>query len=333
MLLSIIIPVYNLQEYIEDCLKSCLDQDFNDYEIICVNDGSKDDSAVILDRYAEMYPQIIRVIHKENGGVSSARNIGLEHATGRWIWFVDGDDYIAPKCVKVFAENLTEAEDFILLDLDKGELGDLPELTQEELLSSKIEYAEAFRASASKSYAGGAYSYWFKKEILDRGNIRFDERMKYSEDVKFIFQYKLLAKNGGRLFDNVVYFYRSRQGSAMHSVDYEQQISCMNILAKLYHEAMLQNPSLHDVFLNKQLQAMQVIQFNLLFKIRNYNRAKEQLTKWEREGLYPYRIPKLKKKKRKKITSGLKYRLFDALKNFFGRKSIYMFLCRVVCKN
>ncbi len=97
MELSIIIPVYNLENYIEDCLKSCLNQDIEDYEIICVDDGSKDNSPVILDRYAREYPGRIKVFHKENGGVSSARNYGLERAQGDWIWFVDGDDLIQKK--------------------------------------------------------------------------------------------------------------------------------------------------------------------------------------------------------------------------------------------
>ena len=325
--------MYNLQEYIDDCLKSCLDQDFKDYEIICVNDGSKDNSAEILDQYAKMHPQIMKVIHKENGGVSKARNIRLEHATGKWVWFVDGDDYIAKNCVKVFAENLKDEDDFILFDLDKGdESSNLPELKKEDLCSSKIDYVDSFRAAASKSYAGGAYSYWFKKDILERGNIRFDECMKYSEDVKFIFQYELLAKKGGRLFDNVAYYYRVRQGSAMHSVDYEHQIYCMNNLTEIYNDAMQQNPELHDVFLRKCLQAMQVVQFNLLFKIRNYARAREQLTQWEKAGLYPYKVPKLKKIKRKRTTAGFKYRLFDMLKKFYGNKCMYLILCRIFCK-
>ncbi len=98
-----------------------LGQHFKDYEINCANEDLKDNSAEILDKYAKEYPQLIKVVHKENGGVSSARIIGFVNATGKWIRFVDGVDYIAKNCVRVFAESLKDEDDFILFDLDKGD--------------------------------------------------------------------------------------------------------------------------------------------------------------------------------------------------------------------
>ncbi len=93
--LSIVIPAYNVQNVIERCLDSILDQEYHiDVEIIVVNDGSTDNTIGILARYEKRYPDIIRIITKENGGVSSARNVGLAEAQGEWIWFCDADDYI-----------------------------------------------------------------------------------------------------------------------------------------------------------------------------------------------------------------------------------------------
>lgn len=93
--LSIIIPAFNAEEYIARCLNSILDQDYhNDIEIIVVNDGSTDSTGEILKDYSSRYPDSIRIISKENGGVSSARNTGMDSATGEWIWFCDADDYI-----------------------------------------------------------------------------------------------------------------------------------------------------------------------------------------------------------------------------------------------
>lgn len=93
--LSIIIPTYNAEKYIERCLDSILDQDYhNEIEIIVVNDGSTDSTSAILERYNEMYPSVFRIISKTNGGVSSARNAGKDAASGDWIWFCDADDYI-----------------------------------------------------------------------------------------------------------------------------------------------------------------------------------------------------------------------------------------------
>lgn len=110
MIFSIIIPVYNVERYLRQCLDSCLEQDIprSEYEIIIVNDGSPDNSQSIIDEYAAKYDNI-KVIIKENGGLSSARNAGLKVAKGDYIWFVDSDDSISANCLgfikQVFADN------------------------------------------------------------------------------------------------------------------------------------------------------------------------------------------------------------------------------------
>ena len=95
MFLSFVVPVYNAAQYLPECLDSLLAQDISDYEIICVNDGSRDASPEILGQYAAKHGNI-RVIDKENGGVVSARNAGLSAAQGDFIWFVDADDFLLP---------------------------------------------------------------------------------------------------------------------------------------------------------------------------------------------------------------------------------------------
>lgn len=97
MFLSFIVPVYNTEKYLAECLDSLLEQDipYEEYEIICVNDGSTDGSLDILRRYAEAHSNVI-VVDKENGGVASARNAGLDAACGDYIWFFDSDDIIHP---------------------------------------------------------------------------------------------------------------------------------------------------------------------------------------------------------------------------------------------
>lgn len=102
--LSIIIPVYNIEAYLSRCLDSVLNQTFSDYEVIIVNDGSKDSSGIIADSYAEKDKRL-KVIHKENGGVSSARFEGVKAAKGEFVGFVDGDDMIEPNMYSVLIEN------------------------------------------------------------------------------------------------------------------------------------------------------------------------------------------------------------------------------------
>ena len=91
---SVIVPVYNTENFLERCLNSLVNQTLNDMEIIVVNDGSTDASQEIIDRFANDFPNIIRAYRKKNGGLSSARNYGLDKATGEYIGFIDSDDYV-----------------------------------------------------------------------------------------------------------------------------------------------------------------------------------------------------------------------------------------------
>lgn len=94
---SVIVPVYNVEKYMEECVDSILNQTYPDLEIILVDDGSPDNSGLICDRYAKQYPSKIKVVHKTNGGLSSARNAGIDVATGEYVAFVDSDDKILPE--------------------------------------------------------------------------------------------------------------------------------------------------------------------------------------------------------------------------------------------
>lgn len=105
--ISVIVPVYNIAEYLPRCLDSILAQTYSNIEIIAVNDGSQDMSGEVLDQYAEKYSNI-KVIHQENAGVTAARLNGVRHATGEWIGFVDGDDYIEPNMYERLYNNAFE---------------------------------------------------------------------------------------------------------------------------------------------------------------------------------------------------------------------------------
>ena len=103
---SIIVPVYQVEKYIRQCIDSILAQTFTDFELILVDDGSKDNSGKICDEYAEKDKRI-RVIHKENDGLSGARNKGLDNASGNYFMFVDGDDYISPNMAECLYKKIS----------------------------------------------------------------------------------------------------------------------------------------------------------------------------------------------------------------------------------
>ncbi|MFR2551722.1 MAG: glycosyltransferase [Clostridioides difficile] len=107
--ISIIVPVYNVEKYLEKCVRSILAQTFTDFELILVDDGSLDSSGAMCDQFAEQ-DQRVKVIHKENGGLSDARNAGIELATGEYLGFVDSDDYIADDMYELLYTNIVKED-------------------------------------------------------------------------------------------------------------------------------------------------------------------------------------------------------------------------------
>lgn len=98
---SIIVPVYNAKKTLKRCINSIINQSYKDWELLLVDDGSTDDSSIICDEYAQQ-DRRIRVFHKQNGGVSSARNVGLDNAIGEWVTFIDSDDWIEKRMLNIF---------------------------------------------------------------------------------------------------------------------------------------------------------------------------------------------------------------------------------------
>lgn len=114
MLLSIVIPVYNVEFFVEKCIRSCAEQDFLNYEIIIVNDGPTDNSALIVNQVVKDYTNII-VLNQKNQGLSAARNAGLQVAQGEYVWFVDSDDWIEPNCLGRIVNKLKDDLDILQL--------------------------------------------------------------------------------------------------------------------------------------------------------------------------------------------------------------------------
>ena len=108
-LISIIVPIYNIKEYLERCVDSILAQTYENIEVLLVDDGSTDGTSLLVDELRKKDSRI-RVFHKENRGSSSARNLGLQHAVGSYVWFVDPDDFIRPDCMKKIKPYLKENE-------------------------------------------------------------------------------------------------------------------------------------------------------------------------------------------------------------------------------
>ena len=185
---SIVVPVYNAEKYLRCCIDSILDQTYTDWELLLIDDGSKDTSGSICDEYAAK-DERIRVFHKENGGVSSARNLGLDHVLGEWVTFVDSDDYIEENFLKSFEGNL-DADLVVGNMVEKGPQGNLLKDIPAGYHNS-LQYVLA--GNLNKLAFQALWGKMFRKELVD--DSRLDEGMRIGEDLHFILKYAGIAKN------------------------------------------------------------------------------------------------------------------------------------------
>lgn len=213
MELSVIIPIYKTEEFLTECVDSILDKADEDVEVVLVDDGSPDGCPGICDRYAEKDTRV-RVVHKENGGLSSARNAGLAVAKGRYITFVDSDDQIFPDSLpEILTWIRTAGADMCFLRAFKlfadGTMRDLGENIDGSQLRAKSR-EEAIRHLASRSkYPGSAWAKVFRRDFLIENDLHFPYDRRYSEDLGFIRDCVLRAES----FDALdVPYYQYRQG-------------------------------------------------------------------------------------------------------------------------
>ena len=209
-LVSIIIPAYNVELYIEKCVLSIISQTHYNVEIIVINDGSTDNTKEIVERLA-LVDKRIKLVNRVNSGVSSSRNHGLEIAKGDWIVFVDGDDYLSEDYVEYMLDvvNSTGAEYCISTDCftsvrdNQSDSIIIQELSPEEstalLLSHRIEV--------------GCWNKMFSKKLLDREGIRFNTSLFYGEGLHFIIKVSQVA-NKTSVTNKKLYFYRQNNVSS-----------------------------------------------------------------------------------------------------------------------
>lgn len=223
--LSIIIPVYNVEQYVSRCIMSCIEQDNFSYEIIVVNDGSVDKSLEIVQSLAEKYHNIF-VVSQENSGPGAARNKGLSLAKGEYVWFIDSDDWIDSNCLNDIIEQLDEidvlAMGYKYIEDDKISIinvSDDKAKSGRQLMLSYIFMANPF--------------YIYKRSFLEINNLCFFEGILH-EDFEFVPR-MLYCTEKLKVYKNVIYNYFMRVGSIMTSVNPKKSFDMVRI-ADLYFE-------------------------------------------------------------------------------------------------
>ena len=229
-LLSIIIPVYNVAPYLRQCIESIINQERN-IEVILVDDGSSDESPSICDEYA-LKDNRIHVIHKQNGGVSSARNAGLDTANGEWIWFIDGDDYIADNVIKEIHQEIQKHPYTDLIQMGISYLYD-----DQRILLQNTEVVDTIKKN---KFLLEHITYHnprilFKREIIEKHHLRLTKGVRVAEDQEFQLKYMMLCKTPIQIAI-CAYIYRQREGSATHDSETSQRIvnDTFTVLRNLY---------------------------------------------------------------------------------------------------
>lgn len=213
-LISVIIPVYNAEKFLPECLDSVLAQEYREFELLLVDDGSTDSSGAIADRYASHDPRIV-ALHQRNAGVSAARNRGLEAARGEYIAFVDADDRVTPTYLFDFLDSpadLTIAGMTLLYE-PSGRTESYG-FDRTRTAHTDRERGELFAEAEIRSTTKGPYNKLFKREIIERNHLRFDPRYSYGEDHLFVLEYVKHCRSMAQI-DQANYLYIQRPTASL----------------------------------------------------------------------------------------------------------------------
>ena len=238
MVFSIIVPVYNVEKYINRCVDSILNQNFSDFEIILVDDGSQDSCGIICDDYARM-DRRVQVLHKKNGGLSDARNAGLKVARGDYISFVDGDDFIVPNYLDTLFHYLYKGYDlvnfcfFMVYPHSKPKQFIFKDAGREKIFISDYD-KYCFMVNSFLRYSIG-YEVWvrvYKRSIIEQNNIQFEDNQRiFSEDICFNLCYLSFVKKIITI-QRPLYYYCRREDSIMGVAAKKCNLNRFNDLAK-----------------------------------------------------------------------------------------------------
>ncbi len=243
--ISVIIPIYNVEAYLSRCIESVIGQTMLDIEIICVNDGTKDNSVDIVKRYMTFEPRI-RLVEKENGGLASARNAGLKVAQGDVILFLDSDDYLDVNACEIICKQFSSYKADIVV-FSSTPFPDVPKIDPwiTYKLTSRDAYYPEFHPDALILEPCGLPYAWnraFRREFLVENHLEFPENVLFGEDIVFMFDAVPRAK-GIRFIPDHLHFYQCfRKDSLMYKYndDLEKKLAHhvknMEIITKGWYE-------------------------------------------------------------------------------------------------
>ena len=306
-MISIIIPIYNAEAFLEKCLDSILSQTYQDLEIICVNDGSKDNSLKILARYQMKDPRIV-IHNQENQGLSGARNSGIRIANGEWFMFVDSDDWLEADCCQRAYEAVKQNEDLIVYSyirefanksLPKHVLGDQEANFDANNITSLFERLiapnEKGMGPENLDSLSTAWGKLYKTEIIIAHNIWFVDTKKIgTEDLLFNVYYFTYIKSA-HYIPQFLYHYRKIENSSLSSANKPFLIPQWEKLFSMIKEWImpLNNPRLMKALENRRALCIVGVGLNILFAHEGHRYQYRKLKAFMQKGWYRKAINQL----------------------------------------
>lgn len=241
---TIVIPVYNVESFLKQAVESAINQTYKNIEIILVDDGSKDNSGKMCDEFAKIDDRI-KVIHKPNGGLSDARNAGLEVATGKYIMFLDSDDFYELDAVEAMYKEIADKDaDFVIGNYinasEAGEKWDKPVFDLEKFKPFKLSIDDHFNSFFIMN--SGVWNKIFKKEFIDSINVKFEKGLP-AEDAIFT-TYCFIKSSKVYYIPHIVFNYRLREGNSISTSCSKAYFDGINKAYRIIYENFRDNHKL-----------------------------------------------------------------------------------------
>lgn len=266
MLLSIIVPAYNVEKYLSNCIKSLVTQKGIDYEIIIVNDGSTDKTSLIAKRLSVEYGNIIKVIEQKNKGLGGARNTGIGIATGKYIAFVDSDDYLMNNAFGIIFQKIG-FEEFDLLNFGHKKVYDfnpiIDENSENDIMIKRMNNLEAIKQFFSDNITSYSWDKIYKKSLIVDNKIEFTEKT-YFEDMRVSYECVMNSKN---VIQVSLQAYRYLQRS--NSITKSLTSSHLNDFISEYNKILKNIPNNMEINAKRELEEFKILKYNSILRIIN----------------------------------------------------------------
>ena len=278
--ISIIVPVYNVENYLERCVESILKQTYTNFELLLINDGSTDQSGELCDQLVSKNGNI-KVFHLKNAGVSNARNVGIQNSTGEWITFVDSDDFITNDYLETLI-SAVDGDDSIgfsiarLHHIKNGQITELPVFSgKEEKWSTEQTMRELLTTSKTSFFPVAKL---FKRDIIS--DFTFNTDYHLAEDALFLTEILLKTKCTSVFIDKPIYYYDHRQGSATTSVN-THVFDTIEVYKIIVSDVFQIFPQLKTELVNRECWSYITVYDKIIFTdSTEYKKEKTQLRKW-----------------------------------------------------